>query len=319
MKKLLKLVATAVCLLAVSQISYTAEPVYGAESAVETITIGTVTVNSFLTLRESAATSATSLASLSNNTQVIVISKNTANWYNVTYEGQTGWVSGQYLSVKTITDTSETSVETVPSEAADTKTVGTVTASSALNLRESADAISAILLSIPNNAQVTVISRNANNWYNVTYEGQTGWVSGSYLSVKTDVATAPAPVKSVSRSVSSELAEHALSLKGVPYVFGGTSRSGFDCSGFIQYVFKESGISLPRTSFEQYKVGSSVSRDKLQSGDLVFFSTYAKGASHVGIYIGGGSFVDASDVGVGSSKLDNTYYSSRYLGARRVH
>lgn len=322
MKKAFKLVATAVCLLAVSQITYTVEPVYavyGAQSTVETKTVGTVTASS-LNLRKSAATSAEVLTSIPNNAQVVIITNNAANWYNVTYDGQTGWVSGQYLSVKTIA-TSEapvvsTSVVTTPSEAGATKTVGTVTAGSALNLRESAVATAAILLSIPNNAQVTVISKDANNWYNVTYDGQTGWVSGSYLSVETVVATAP--VTNVSRSISSELVEHALSLQGVPYVFGGTSRSGFDCSGYTQYVFKESGISLPRTSAEQYKVGSSVNRDKLQSGDLVFFSTYAKGASHVGIYIGDGTFVDASNAGVGISNLNKDYYTSRYLGARRV-
>ncbi|HWQ40925.1 MAG TPA: NlpC/P60 family protein [Desulfosporosinus sp.] len=316
MKKVLKLVAMAVCLLAVSQISYTAKPVYGAQAVVKTETVGIVTANSSLNLRKSASTSAVTLTSLPNNAQVVIISKNAANWYNVTYKGQTGWVSGQYLSVKTIADTSETPVVTVPSEEAKTKTVGTVTASSGLNLRESAVSTSVILSSIPNNAQVTVISKNTNNWYNVEYNGQTGWVSGSYLTVKTVAATTP--VTNVSRSVSSELVEHALSLQGVPYVFGGTSRSGFDCSGYTQYVFKESGISLPRTTAEQYKAGSSVNRDKLQAGDLVFFSTYASGASHVGIYIGGGSFVDASNAGVGISNLDKGYYTSRYLGARRV-
>lgn len=321
MKRVLKLVATAVCLLAVSQITCIAEPVYAAQSVVVTKTVGTVTANSSLTLRKAASTSAAAIAFLPNNTQVVIISKNTANWYNVTYNGQTGWVSGQYLSVKPSVGTSGTpvdpvSVVTAPSQPVTTLTVGTVTASSALNLRESAVPTSGILLAIPNSAQVTVISKDANNWYNVTYNGQTGWVSGAYLTVTTVAATTPAT--NVSRSVSSELVEHALSLQGVPYVFGGTSRSGFDCSGYTQYVFKQSGITLPRTSAEQYKVGSSVKRDKLQAGDLVFFSTYASGASHVGIYIGGGCFVDASNAGVGISNLDKGYYTSRYLGARRV-
>jgi len=122
----------------------------------------------------------------------------------------------------------------------------------------------------------------------------------------------------VSRSNSSGVVDHALSLLGVPYVFGGTSRSGFDCSGYTQYVFKASGISLPRTAAEQFNVGSSVSRGQLQSGDLVFFTTYASGASHVGIYIGGGEFVSASNSGVSISSLGSGYYASRYLGARRV-
>ena len=122
----------------------------------------------------------------------------------------------------------------------------------------------------------------------------------------------------VSRSDSSELVSHALSLVGVPYLWGGTSRSGFDCSGFTQYVFEGSGINLPRISFEQYKEGSSVSRDQLQAGDLVFFATYEPGASHVGIYIGGEQFVDAASKGVVISDLRWNYYKDRYIGARRV-
>ena len=132
------------------------------------------------------------------------------------------------------------------------------------------------------------------------------------------VQVAESPQQQVSRSDSSALVQNARSLVGVPYVFGGTSRSGFDCSGYTQYVFKGSGISMPRTASEQFSVGSSVNRAQLQSGDLVFFSTYAPGASHVGIYIGGGSFVHASNSGVRTSSLSESYYASRYLGARRV-
>lgn len=131
------------------------------------------------------------------------------------------------------------------------------------------------------------------------------------------VAAAEVSRKKVSRSDDSDVVNHALSLQGVRYVFGGSSRSGFDCSGFTQYVYRGSGISLPRTASEQFRVGSSVSRSQLRSGDLVFFSTYAPGASHVGIYIGGGRFVDASNSGVGISNLNSGYYASRYLGARR--
>ncbi|WP_407314785.1 C40 family peptidase [Desulfosporosinus sp. SB140] len=140
------------------------------------------------------------------------------------------------------------------------------------------------------------------------------------------VANSPRPIqvaatssKQISRSDSSVLVDHALSLQGVPYQFGGTNRSGFDCSGFTQYVYMGSNTSLPRTASEQFNVGSSVSRGQLQPGDLVFFSTYAQGASHVGIYIGGGRFVHASNTGVRITSLSDSYYSARYLGARRVN
>ena len=117
---------------------------------------------------------------------------------------------------------------------------------------------------------------------------------------------------------SSSIVDRALSLLGTPYVFGGTSRSGLDCSGFAKYVYASVGISLPRTSFAQFASGAAVGKNDLRPGNLVFFSTYAPGASHVGIYIGGGRFVQASNPrsGVIISSLSDSFYSSRYLGAR---
>ena len=105
---------------------------------------------------------------------------------------------------------------------------------------------------------------------------------------------------------------------GVPYVFGGNDPSGFDCSGFTRYVYSAVGIDLPRMADEQYNVGSYVSRSFLQPGDLVFFTTYLPGVSHVGIYIGNNQFINASNNGVSIYNLDSRYWSSRYGGARRV-
>ena len=106
---------------------------------------------------------------------------------------------------------------------------------------------------------------------------------------------------------------------GVPYVFGGTTPSGFDCSGYVRYVFANAGIYLPRTADAQYECGYPVSTSELVPGDLVFFSTYEAGASHVGIYIGDGSFVNASSSsGVSIASLYSSYWGSCYIGARRV-
>lgn len=108
---------------------------------------------------------------------------------------------------------------------------------------------------------------------------------------------------------------------GTRYHWGGTTSRGFDCSGFVRAVYSKIGIQLPHSSREQFKIGKPVSRNELRPGDRVFFSTYRKGPSHVGIYIGGGKFIHASSSrrhrGVVISSLNDRYYSKRYLGARR--
>lgn len=112
----------------------------------------------------------------------------------------------------------------------------------------------------------------------------------------------------------------ALSLRGAPYRDGGDTPSGFDCSGFVKYVYEQNGVAMPRQVRDQYKLGTSVSRDYLAPGDLVFFSTVAPGASHVGIVIGGDQFVHApSERGVVRvESLSQDYWARRFIGARRV-
>jgi peptidoglycan DL-endopeptidase CwlO len=120
----------------------------------------------------------------------------------------------------------------------------------------------------------------------------------------------PAPPPTHSSVVA--IAEHYL---GTPYVWGGASPSGFDCSGLVMYVFGQVGVSLPHSSYAQYGMGSPVSRDQLQPGDLVFFD----GLGHVGIYVGGGSFIHAPHTGdvVKISSISG-WYASTYVGARRL-
>jgi len=122
-----------------------------------------------------------------------------------------------------------------------------------------------------------------------------------------------------SNSIARRIINESMNYLGVPYVFGGTSPYGFDCSGYVQYVFAQAGISLPRTADVQYECGYAVSTSELIPGDLVFFSTYDYGASHVGIYLGDGNFINASSSqGVSVASLYSSYWGSCYIGARRV-
>jgi cell wall-associated NlpC family hydrolase len=112
----------------------------------------------------------------------------------------------------------------------------------------------------------------------------------------------------------------ALSLRGAPYRNGGADPQGFDCSGFTQYVFSQYGLALPREVREQYRVGTAVKAEDLAPGDILFFATTEPGPSHVAIAIGGDQFVHApSSTGVVRVEhLASSYWSPRYIGARRV-
>jgi peptidoglycan DL-endopeptidase CwlO len=137
---------------------------------------------------------------------------------------------------------------------------------------------------------------------------------------------APAPAHPAPRAPGESvdgyaLAGTALSFRGVPYRAGGASPDGFDCSGLVHYVFGQHGFAVPREAREQFRLGRRVDRQDLQPGDLVFFSTVAPGASHVGIALGGDQFVHApTDSGVVRvERLGADYWTRRYIGAKRVN
>ncbi|SEN44707.1 Cell wall-associated hydrolase, NlpC family [Amphibacillus marinus] len=116
---------------------------------------------------------------------------------------------------------------------------------------------------------------------------------------------------------SNQIIESAKALQGIPYLWGGTSTSGFDCSGFLQYVFSENSITIPRTVADIWNQSSHV--DQASLGDIVFFETYKKGPSHAGIYLGNDQFIHASaSNGVTISNLTESYWQQRYLGSRRI-
>lgn len=122
-----------------------------------------------------------------------------------------------------------------------------------------------------------------------------------------------------SNSVARSVLKAAYSVLGTPYVFGGTTPYGFDCSGFTQYAFGRAGVYLPRTADSQLYHGRQISMSQLRPGDLIFFSTYEAGASHVGIYVGNGNFIHAgTSTGVTVSSAFTGYWGARYYGACRV-
>ena len=156
------------------------------------------------------------------------------------------------------------------------------------------------------------ILESLNGWYRIPE----GYVSADYIRVmdESDLAAS---------GVAAQVVETALSFLGYPYVYGGSSPKGFDCSGFTSYIYKQFGYSLNRTCSGQLDNGSPVAMSELQPGDLVIFKKYASSAgraSHVGIYIGGGEFVHASTakVGVIISKLSDAYYTTGFVGGRRI-
>lgn len=125
------------------------------------------------------------------------------------------------------------------------------------------------------------------------------------------------PLKNTGNNQIEHVIQNAKDQTGVRYQWGGTSPSGFDCSGFVQYVFNQQSISVPRTVSEMWNQTKSV--DQPSVGDLVFFETYKQGPSHVGIYLGNGQFIHASESkGVMTSALSQDYWQTRYLGSKRV-
>ena len=233
------------------------------------------------------------------------------------------------------TNTTQTSTETTKTEQTSTTKTMYINSQS-VNLRQKADKTSQVIKSLTLNTKVTVIS-SANGWAYVDVNGTKGYIAETLLAstqketsrsglttreqkTKTQKAsttsnTTTESTTTVSASASS-VVSYAKQFQGSKYVYGGTTPSGFDCSGFTQYVYKHFRVSLNRTAAAQYSNGKSVT--SLQAGDLVMFGK--SGINHVGIYIGGNTFIHAANKsqGVRTDSMSTGYYKTNYVGARRI-
>ena len=184
----------------------------------------------------------------------------------------------------------------------------------AVRLRSAADNDTATSLTI-DSGKVARLNDYQDGWYQVTFGQSTGYIPAEYAQ---PVHYADYEGTSATNTVREELIAYAYTYLGTPYVYGGSSYSGTDCSGFTMAVFAKFGYSLSHGASDQYYTATSVSSEERQAGDLVFFDTFG-GISHVGIYLGGGQFIHASSSGgVKVNSLYESYYAACYLGAGRI-
>ncbi|MCD7769994.1 MAG: SH3 domain-containing protein [Oscillospiraceae bacterium] len=288
---------------------------------------GTGTINgNYVRMRSGPSTSYSILGTYNSGT-TMTVTGTSGDWYQVSYNGTTGYVYSLYLTL----DSGSTSTSTSTSSSASSTSSFTVTemddtaatVTSAVHMRTGPSTSYASLQVLSAGTSVTITGYSG-NWYRISYNGSTGYVYGSYVTTDTSSNTASSlssSSSSTSTSAGEAIVAEAKKYLGVSYVYGGTSPSGFDCSGLVYYVYKQCGYSITRTASSQNSDGTYVSRDNLQPGDIiVFYNSAMTGIGHVGIYIGDGQFIHASS-GSGKvviSSLSATYYNSHYYSARRI-
>ena len=269
----------------------------------------------------------------------------------ITNTENTTEIKADSSKVETSSNETQTSTDTNTEQTNTTKTM--YVNSQSVNLRQKADKTSQVIKSLTLNTKVTVLS-STNGWAYVDVNGTKGYIAENLLTstqketsrsglttreqansnaTKTESnSSTTSAVNTTSKSTTtsntnttestassksgSSVVSYAKQFLGCKYVYGGTSPSGFDCSGFTQYVYKHFGVNLNRTAAAQYSNGKSVT--SLQAGDLVMFGK--SGINHVGIYIGGNTFIHAANKsqGVRTDSMSTGYYKTNYVGARRI-
>lgn len=255
-------------------------------------------------MRKAPDTSAEVITKLSN-ARVSVIDKS-GDWYNISFDGKTGWVSEDYIRVLS--------------------TKGTINANG-VNFRKGAGTDSEIIDSLDKGISVEIID-TLSGWHKVKVGSKTGYVVTKFVSAvsttaeKSSRSAQDAAINESDNSVISEIVAFAKKYIGVKYVYGGKSPSGFDCSGYVGYVFKNFGIALSSSSAGMYSDGVKVSKSALKAGDLLFFDASSRKSSgvidHVGIYLGGDKFIHASTSNKKVLIQSLSGYQGTYIGAKRV-
>ena len=297
MKLFMKKAAKAAVFAALTTLALTAFA-----SAEGEIAIGVgCTTGTSLRLRSEPSTSAGIVTTLDKSVAVALLDDSVPGWYKIDYNGNTGYVSADYLLIDQ--DNVFTTYGRVPE--------GTV------HVRAAASTESESLATISAGTIVTVNGLE-DGWYDVTCQyGTEGYIRSDLLVLTANAAS----------SKGSSIVETAMKHLGTRYVYGGASAGGFDCSGFTMYIFKQFGYNLPHSATSQWFSGlgtkiSSIS--ELQPGDLVFFNDPSRNAgkacSHAGIYIGNGQHIHASSSGssVVISDLTSGYYNKYFVGGIRL-
>ncbi|SPZ50983.1 Probable endopeptidase p60 precursor [Sarcina ventriculi] len=281
-----------------------------------------VNVSYAVNVRQGAGLNTDVLTTLHNGKNVKVIGKQ-GQWYKVQVDGITGYIYQEYISInKTVNKDTHTSSltnktinnyasslisKTVNKDASNStsKTINKDTSNSASKTinKDTSNSTNKITNKDTNNSINKTVNKDTSNSASKTINKDTSNSTNKITNKDTNNSTNKTINKDTSSSTgvtAQQVLAYAYQFEGYPYVWGGSSPStGFDCSGFVQYVYAHFGINLPRTTFEQVNCGTPVSLNNIKPGDLVFEFGSSEGPNHVGIYIGNGQMIDAAGVGQG--------------------
>ena len=297
----------------------------------------TVKGGSTINVRSGPATSYSRIAMVAAGKRVTLLAEE-GGWFKVEFDGKTGYILGDYLApdagvldqlvAAESAQSPAESPEEIPVASAEATAVesgsnaqapegessrtGIITGGT-INVRSGPGTEFDRITKVTTGKSVTILGEE-NGWFKISFSGTTGYVLGDYVY---EGSVLPGS------AIGEQVAAMALQYQGTRYSYGGSSPSGFDCSGFTMYLYKQFGYSLPHTASGQYaNCGVKIDRSQLQPGDLVFFTSSGNGGriNHVAVYIGNGQIIHARySVGkVHINSLSESYYNRNYVGAIRI-